>query len=92
VFDSEEELARFLQHVYDQFDGRGFELTNLPVPASLRVSPWLLEQTQGQFRMHSVSSEDVTEAEQKRQGRRPFEPGSLKNLHPPKALRSSKRP
>ncbi len=85
MFDSEEEYVRFTDYVFQQHGGHGIELTNVPIVASLRVKPWLLEQTRGRFALHPVTREEIEAAQDtiRRSGRKPFDPANLTDFRVP---------
>lgn len=85
VFESEDEYARFVNYVFDEFQGRGLEFTNIPIPASACIRPWLLESTLGRFSMHKVTQDEVSAARRalRASGRRPFDPSDVANFYVP---------
>jgi hypothetical protein len=85
VFDSEDEYVRFTDYVFEKHGGRGVELTNLPIVASIRVKPWLLKQTRGRFAMHPVTPEEIEAAKEaiRSSGRKPFDPANLSDFRVP---------
>jgi hypothetical protein len=85
VFDSEDEYVRFTDYVFERFGGRGLELTDVPIVASIRVKPWLLEQVRGRFAMHPATEAEVEAAKQALRDREhtPFDPASLTDFRVP---------
>ena len=85
IFDSEGEYVRFVNHIFDEFGGRGLELTNVPVVTSICVRPWLLENTRDQFAMHRATEEEIAEVRRnlRASGRRAFDPDDLENFYIP---------
>jgi hypothetical protein len=85
VFDSEDEYVRFTDYVFEKFGGRGLELTDVPIVASIRVKPWLLEQVHGRFVMHPAMEAEVEAARQalRDRGHTPFDPANLADFRVP---------
>ncbi len=88
LFDREDEYVRFVDHVFEQFQGRALEFTNMPIPISLCVKPWLLQRTQDQFAMHPATETEVAEARRalRTSGRKAFDPADIVNFHIPEFL------
>ena len=63
VFDNEDDYVRFTDYVYNKFAGKGLEFTNVPIIASVRVTPELLKQIPKDFAMRLLSEEEVTQAQ-----------------------------
>lgn len=85
IFDDDREFARFTDYVYKHFAGRGLMLTNVPIPQTARLSPWLFQQTSGQFAMREVKQHDIDRARQRFQGRSPFDPATIDDFFDPLA-------
>lgn len=83
MFDDADEYARFIDYVHDSFDGRGLRLTNVPVLASIRVTPWLLDKTQGMFKMRPVTAKDLIPALERAKGKAPLDPEIIRGLRIP---------
>jgi hypothetical protein len=68
-------------------------LTNVPIVASIRVKPWLLEETRGRFAMHPVTPAEVEAAREaiRSSGRKPFDPAALSDFRVP-GIAPAKRP
>jgi hypothetical protein len=85
VFDDETEYVRFVNHVFDRFKGWGLSFTNQPIVTSVRVTSWLLEQTQDEF---AFAMRRLTEADRLGawlgipQGS-PFDPADLEDFRVP---------
>lgn len=92
MFDDADEYARFIDYVYENFGGRGLRLTNVPVLTSIRVTPWLLEQTQGSFNMRPVTTDDLVPALERAKGKGPFDPEIIRGLRIPGAPHREPRP
>ncbi len=87
VFDDEGEYVRFTDYAWSNFEG-GTAPTDVPMDLTIRVRRWLLAETQGQFKMRLVTAEDARAAvkrlvEERRRGRKPWDPASLKDFHVP---------
>ena len=93
VFDSEDEYVRFTDYVFERHGGRGIELTNVPIVASIRVKSWLLEETRGHFAMHPVTPAEIEAAREaiRSSGRNPFDPATLSGFRVP-GIAPAKRP
>jgi hypothetical protein len=86
VFDDEHEYVRFVKYVYTVRGGRGLELTNLPIVASVRVRRWLWDRLQEggeSFAMRPVTEADLLAVRTWLQGRRPFAPENLEDFRVP---------
>ena len=83
AFPTEDEYVRFVEHVFDNFQGRGLELTNVPIVVSVCVKPWLLERTRDNFLMHEVTEEEVQLVRRnlRASGRKAFDPADIVNFH-----------
>jgi hypothetical protein len=77
VFDDEDEYWRFLEYVFKEFQGAGLELTNVPVPGSVRVTELLLTATRGMFAMRPVTEEDLAKARDRAKNRKRWDPASV---------------
>lgn len=94
ILEDEGEYVRFTDYTWSHFEG-GTAPTDTPIDLTIRVRRWLLEETQGQFRMRLVTAGEVEAAlerlvEERRRGRKPWDPASLKDLHVPGVPRGDK--
>ncbi|TSC64631.1 MAG: hypothetical protein G01um101493_78 [Microgenomates group bacterium Gr01-1014_93] len=64
-FPSYKEYEKFTNHVYDQFNGAGLDLSDLPIKTAVRLSPWLWESVREQFLMRPVTDVDIRRGEER---------------------------
>jgi hypothetical protein len=90
VFDDEQEYVRFTDYVYERFGGQGLELSSVP-GATVRLRPWLLEETKSLFAMRHVSADDLKNAREEADNTCPFDPENLASLRVPGVPQREKR-
>lgn len=85
IFDDDREFVRFTEYVYDRFGGRGLMLTNVPIPRTARLSPWLFGQVSDHFAIREVKRRDIEQPRRRFKDRPPFDPATIDHFFEPLA-------
>jgi hypothetical protein len=64
VFDDVSQFVRLVTYVYEQFDGKGLELSDAPIVTSARIRPSLIRQLPAELTegMRTVTDQDIQDA------------------------------
>jgi hypothetical protein len=85
IFENEEAYVKFVEYAFREHNGRGLELTNIPVVASACLEPWLFKRAQRLFAMHPATEEEVQRVRNqlRTSGRKAFDPADIENFYVP---------
>src|SRR5438270_10461813 len=72
IFPDEAEYVRCTDYIWEKTGGHGWELTNVPIPRTIRITAEMFERLRHTFSMRLVTPEDVAEVRERMRGRKPL--------------------